>query len=97
MPNTTVTHETVDHMAELSRLHVSQDEKELFASQFGDILTYMDILAAVNTEGVEPLYNPALHDGRLREDVAHRTHSRAEVLAAAPESDGEYFLVPRIV
>ncbi|RRD70907.1 MULTISPECIES: Asp-tRNA(Asn)/Glu-tRNA(Gln) amidotransferase subunit GatC [unclassified Desulfovibrio] len=92
-----VTHQDVAHMAELSRLHASPEEQTLFARQFGDILAYMDVLESVNTEGVEPLYSPALHTGFLRDDVPHRTRTREEVLGTAPETDGEYFLVPRIV
>lgn len=89
--------EDVAHMAALSRLSVSEEEKELFARQMGDILTYMDVLARVETSAVEPLYSPALHPGTLRDDEAKRRHTREEVLANAPEADGEYFIVPRIV
>jgi Molecular chaperone len=57
----------------------------------------MDVLARVDTNEVEPLYSPAQHPGPLREDVAARKRERTEVLANAPEADGEYFIVPRIV
>ena len=63
----------------------------------GDILAYMDVLAQVDTSDVEPLYSPAQHPGPQREDVAARKRERSEVLANAPEADGEYFIVPRIV
>ena len=95
--NKTLNLEEVSHMAALSRLSVSEEEQTLFARQMGDILAYMDVLAQVDTNDVEPLYSPAQHPGPLREDVSARRRERSEVLANAPEADGEYFIVPRIV
>ena len=87
----------VAHMAQLSRLSLSGQEQELFARQLGDILGYMDVLAKVDSSAVEPLYSPAQHTSATREDVAANVRTRQEVLANAPEADGEYFMVPRIV
>lgn len=89
--------EEVRHMAELSRLAISEQEEKLFARQFGDILGHVDILAAIDTEGVEPLYSPVAGLEATREDEARDIRSRAEILANAPETDGECFIVPRIV
>ena len=92
-----ISREEVAHMAALSRLRVSDEEQKLVARQFGDILGYMDVLAQVNTENVDPLYSPVQHAAEGREDRAVNRRSREEVLANAPEADGEYFIVPRIV
>ncbi|MDR3359025.1 MAG: Asp-tRNA(Asn)/Glu-tRNA(Gln) amidotransferase subunit GatC [Desulfovibrio sp.] len=92
-----VSREDVLKMAGLSRLQPTGEERELFARQFRDILGYMDILAAVDTEGVEPLYSVALHGGILRDDAAAAGLSREEALANAPLRNGECFVVPRIV
>lgn len=89
--------EEVRHMAQLSRLAISEQEEKLFARQFGDILGHVDILAAVDTEGVQPLYSPVTGREATREDEARDIRSRAEILANAPETDGECFIVPRIV
>lgn len=95
--NKTISPEEVAHMAALSRLSVNEEEQALFARQFGDILGYMDVLAQVDTENVEPLYSPVRHAAAGREDQAVNRRARQEVLANAPEQDGEYFIVPRIV
>ena len=87
----------VAHMAELSRLTVSEEEQTLFARQLDDILGYMYVLAKVDTSRAEPLYSPAQHQPAPREDVAAHVCTRQDVLANAPEADGEYFMVPRIV
>ena len=91
--NKTISLEEVAHMATLSRLSVSEEEQTLFARQMGDILAYMDVLARVDTKDVEPLYSPAQHPGPLRDDVSARRRERNEVLANAPEADGEYFIL----
>ncbi|MBD5558610.1 MAG: Asp-tRNA(Asn)/Glu-tRNA(Gln) amidotransferase subunit GatC [Desulfovibrio sp.] len=89
--------EEVRHMAALSRLVVTEEEERLFARQFGDILAHMALLSKVDTEGVEPLYSPLAHAAATRPDEAANLRTRKEVLANAPETDGEYFIVPRIV
>ena len=92
-----ITRDDVRHMAQLARLDVDEATQDMFARQFGDILTYMDTLSRVDTTGVEPLYSPALHAGPVRPDVAQNRRQREDVLANAPEQNGEYFVVPRIV
>lgn len=92
-----VTPEEVHHMALLSRLEISADEEMLFARQFGEILGHMSILASVDTNNIEPLYNPLDHPCPVREDKPQNRRTQAEILANAPETDGESFMVPRIV
>jgi len=57
----------------------------------------MDTLASCETEGVEPLYSPVEHPTPLRMDVAMKTCKRADILAGAPDTDGRFFVVPKIV
>lgn len=95
--STPVSREEVRHMAALSRLAVTEEEERLFGRQFGDILAHMALLSSVDTDGVEPLYSPHAHAAATRPDEAVNRRTRAEVLANAPATDGEYFVVPRIV
>lgn len=91
---------TPKDMAYLSRLsRLSPDEATLakFGAQCGDILKYMDILSEIDTSGIEPLYSPVSHEKVTRPDQEERRWDRAQVLANAPESDGQFFVVPRIV
>lgn len=97
MASTPITKDDVRRMAQLARLDVDENTQGIFAQQFGDILTHMDTLSQVNTDGVEPLYSPALHTSPVRSDVAENRRPRQDVLANAPEQNGEYFVVPRIV
>lgn len=84
-------------MAKLSRLAVSEEEIELFCNQFSGILSHMDLLAAINTDGLEPLYTPAEQPEWQRDDEADNRRSQKQILANAPQTDGEYFIVPKIV
>ncbi|MBQ3060268.1 MAG: Asp-tRNA(Asn)/Glu-tRNA(Gln) amidotransferase subunit GatC [Desulfovibrio sp.] len=95
--NTSLGPEAVAHMAALSRLVVNREEEALFARQFADILGYMDVLSKVDTSHTEPLFSPVLHEGITREDTAHNRRSHEQVLGNAPDADGQYFIVPRIV
>lgn len=89
--------EEVAKVAKLSRLDLAEDKLELFAGQLGDILDYMDKLGELDTENVEPMYSPVKHTTVLRKDEEKKEYSREEVLSNAPEQDGQFFIVPRIV
>lgn len=92
-----ITHEDVARMATLARLDVPPHTQTLFARQFADILTYMDVLNTVDTAHSAPMYSPSTHEATLREDIARPSPARTEILGNAPQQDGEYFIVPRIV
>lgn len=87
----------VRHMARLSRLVLGEEEEKLLAVQLGSIIGHMNVLNIVPTDGIEPLYSPARHPAFTREDESVNMRSRKEILANAPETDGESFIVPRIV
>ncbi|WP_031483682.1 Asp-tRNA(Asn)/Glu-tRNA(Gln) amidotransferase subunit GatC [Maridesulfovibrio frigidus] len=87
----------VAKVASLARLDLSEEKKELFAGQLNNILSYMDKLNEIDTKDVEPMFSPVEHTTVLRKDVVTKEHTRDEILANAPDSDGQYFVVPRIV
>jgi len=89
--------EEVERVAELARLALDDEEKELFCEQLGQILEYARELAAVDTEGVEPTVHAVELHNVLRADVVRPSLPREEVLANAPEVQDGYFRVPRIL
>lgn len=92
-----ITPEDVARIANLARLDLAPEKLELFAGQLGDVLSYMDTLNAVDTADVAPMYSPVTHHSVTRPDVVVNEFSRADILAGAPEDDGAFFIVPRIV
>lgn len=89
--------EEVARVAKLARLDLPEDKLALFAGQLGDILDYMDKLGELDTGDVRPMYSPVEHATVLRPDEPVKKYARDEVLSNAPESDGQFFIVPRIV
>ena len=92
-----ISREEVAKVARLARLDLADDKLDLFAGQIDDILQYMDKLGEVDTSSVEPMYSPVAHTTVMRPDAVRREHERSEVLSNAPETDGAFFIVPRIV
>ncbi len=89
--------QTVAAVAKLARLELSQDKIDLFAAQLDDVLAYMEKLNGLDTAGVEPMYSPVEHVSVMRPDEARKRFERSDVLGNAPETDGTFFVVPRIL
>ena len=87
----------IAHIAELARLAPEPDTLERFGQQCLNILGYIEVLNEVDTEHVEPLYSPVERTDAVRADVAAEIDQRADMLANAPDTDGAFFIVPRIV
>jgi len=84
-------------IAKLARLRLDEAKLERFAGQMDDILAYMETLGTVDTTGVEPLYGPVEHATVTRPDAVVKTCTRDEILRNAPATDGQFFVVPKIV
>jgi aspartyl-tRNA(Asn)/glutamyl-tRNA(Gln) amidotransferase subunit C len=89
--------EETARVAALARLRLDDDKLAEFAGQLEDILSYMEELNTLDTREIEPLYSPVELSSPMREDAVHKAHTRDEVLSNAPESDGAFFIVPKIV
>lgn len=92
-----ITKAEVRDVAKLARLELDEEKLELFANQFNEILNYMELLGELDTEDVEPLYSPVHHETRMRDDEPRKDYTREDILSNAPEADGRFFIVPKIV
>ncbi len=91
-----VDREWVLKIASLARLELTQEETELFSRQLGDILEFIKQLEELDTSDVEPfIYEDAKTP--MREDIPSRTLTQEEALMNAPQKEGGFFIVPRIV
>jgi len=90
-----LTAEQVAHVAKLARLALPAEKLTKFAGQLAGILQYIDKMAEVDTTGVEPMAQP-LHNV-LREDVVGPALPLEKVLQNAPETDGPFFKVPKVI
>ena len=87
----------IEHVARLARLDLSEPEKERMRSQLDAILTYIDKLRRLNTDNVEPTSDAIPMVNVMREDELRPCLPREEMLANAPEREGDFVRVPRSI
>ena len=92
-----LTPEQVEHVAKLARLALPPEKLAKFAGQLAGILHYIDKMAEVDTTGVEPMAQPLPVANVLREDVVGPALPLEKVLQNAPETDGPFFKVPKVI
>ena len=92
-----VTSQQVRHIAKLARIAMSDEELARLEPELNNILGWVDQLAEVNTDGVEPLTAVIEQKLRLRDDVVNDGNFRDEVLANAPEAQHGFFAVPKVI
>ena len=92
-----LTRADVVHVARLARLALSDEEIDELTPQLAGILAHAAQIAALDTGDVPPTSHPLPLVNVLRADEPRPCLDRAEVLAAAPESADDRFVVPRIL
>ncbi|MFP5470058.1 MAG: Asp-tRNA(Asn)/Glu-tRNA(Gln) amidotransferase subunit GatC [Bacteroidia bacterium] len=88
---------TIEKLAQLARLEFSDSEKEELKNDLSKILSYMDKLNEINTDGVEPLIHISDEVNVLREDVVKETITQQEALKNAPDKNSDYFKIPKVL
>jgi len=84
-------------VALLARLHLSEEELQRMTEQLNKIVEYVEQLHEVDTESVEPLAHPLPVCNVFRDDVLRPSLAREVALRNAPDTDGEFFLVPSVL
>jgi aspartyl-tRNA(Asn)/glutamyl-tRNA(Gln) amidotransferase subunit C len=89
---------TVQKIAALARLQVDSAEEERYVRELQAILSYVEQLQALDVSGIEPTSQVgAGAPTPPREDRVTPADVREEALTQAPDRDGDYFRVPRVV
>ncbi len=89
--------EQVRKVAKLSRLELTEAEVEEFAGQLSAILDYVEKMNDLDTTNVEPLAHCLPISNVLRQDFAKESLGTEKTLTNAPQRDGEFFKVPKIL
>ena len=92
-----VSTDEVRHIARLARLQFSDDEEEQLAQEMSRILDHMDTLNALDTTGVPPMSHVLDLRNVSREDEVDERIDRDDALQNAPDTDGTYFRVPKVI
>lgn len=87
----------VDKVAGLAKLEFKGEEKEAIKKDMERILSFMDLLNEVDTDGIEPLKYVTEGTLNLRKDIAHTEITKAQALENAPSKDSDYFKVPKVL
>lgn len=90
---------TVEYVAGLARIAISDAEKEFLSGQLSKIVDYIGKLKELDTDGVEPLRS--LHSNQkgnvLRADRTQEASLREDILGNAPSRRGDYFKIPPVI
>jgi aspartyl-tRNA(Asn)/glutamyl-tRNA(Gln) amidotransferase subunit C len=88
---------TVKRVAKLSRIAVSEEEALRMMGELNGILGFVAQLDEVNVDGIEPLTSVAPMAMRQRADAVTDGGKSADIVANAPATDENFFLVPKVV
>ncbi|MBP9925059.1 MAG: Asp-tRNA(Asn)/Glu-tRNA(Gln) amidotransferase subunit GatC [Cyclobacteriaceae bacterium] len=89
--------DTLNKISHLARLEFNEQDSEKMMQDMTNILSFVEKLNEVNTEGVVPLTTMSHEVNALREDIVrpHLDHELA--LKSAPKKDSDYFRVPKVL
>ncbi|MBB4092017.1 Asp-tRNA(Asn)/Glu-tRNA(Gln) amidotransferase subunit GatC [Ochrobactrum pecoris] len=88
---------TVKRVAHLARIAVSDDDAERMTGELNAILGFVEQLNEVNVDGIEPMTSVTPMDMRMREDKVTDGGIAAAVVANAPVTEDNFFVVPKVV
>lgn len=89
--------DTVNKIARLSRIAISDAEADKMVGELNGILAWVEQLGEVDVTGVEPMTAVIPNKLRLRDDVVTDGDVRDKVLANAPAKEGSFFGVPKVI
>ncbi|HUQ65279.1 MAG TPA: Asp-tRNA(Asn)/Glu-tRNA(Gln) amidotransferase subunit GatC [Flavitalea sp.] len=87
----------IDNLAKLSHLSFSDEEKKEIRADLQEMISFIEKLKELNTEGVAPLLHMSSNVNILRDDEVQGSVSREEALKNAPQTDGTFFKVPKVI
>ncbi len=87
----------INKLAHLSRLHISDDEREELKGDLKKMIAFVEKLGELDLEHVKPLVHISDEVNVFREDEVKGSISTEQALRNAPLHDGKYFKVPKVI
>jgi aspartyl-tRNA(Asn)/glutamyl-tRNA(Gln) amidotransferase subunit C len=87
----------VDHVAYLARIQLSEEETGRLAKQLEGIVAFIDTLKKVDVEQISPTSHILPVQNVLRDDVPGRSLPVEKALMNAPQTEGDFFGVPKVI
>ncbi len=92
-----VTDKLIDKLSDLARLKFNDEEKIEIKKDLKQMISFIDKMNELDTTGVKPLLHMTKEVNILREDEVKGMISKEEALKNAPEHDGSFFKVPKVI
>jgi aspartyl-tRNA(Asn)/glutamyl-tRNA(Gln) amidotransferase subunit C len=92
-----VNRELIEEVAAVARLKLTDEEINKFIPQLKEIMEYFSMLSEIDTEGIEPSFQPIRLRNRLREDSPRECISQEEALRNSSQNKDGYFKGPKAV
>ncbi|MCJ7994618.1 Asp-tRNA(Asn)/Glu-tRNA(Gln) amidotransferase subunit GatC [Rhizobium cremeum] len=88
---------TVKRVAHLARIALNEEEAQRMMGELNGILGFVEQLSEVDVTGVEPMTSVTPMAMKKRSDVVNDGDKAEDIVANAPETDRNFFLVPKVV
>jgi aspartyl-tRNA(Asn)/glutamyl-tRNA(Gln) amidotransferase subunit C len=92
-----ITQKEVEHVAALARLKLGHEEISTFTGQMDAILSYVDTLSQLNTDGIIPTSHAVPMENAFRPDEITPSIGTENALANAPDRIDGFFRVPKVI
>lgn len=89
--------DTVKRVARLARIAVTEDDAQRMTGELNAILGFVEQLGEVDVSGVEPMTSVIPMQMRRREDVVNDGNKAADIVANAPATEENFFMVPKVI
>lgn len=89
--------DTLHKLAHLARLELKEEDESSYMEDLNEILTWVEQLNEIDTEGIEPITNMSFEVNVFREDKIANQLPHDEALKNAPKKDEDFFRVPKFL
>jgi len=87
----------VRKIAHLARIAVNEGDIATLQGELNQILDWVEQLDDVNTDGIEPMTSVVAADMKKRQDIVNDGDKAADIVKNAPETQDNYFVVPKVI
>ena len=94
---TIITPEQVAHVADIAKLRFTPEQMQALTAEMASIIEFANQLSQVDTTNVAPTTHAIPLVNVYREDAVAPSYDRDAILAGAPDTDGECFIVPGVI
>jgi aspartyl-tRNA(Asn)/glutamyl-tRNA(Gln) amidotransferase subunit C len=88
---------TIKHISKLSRISVDEERASKLAKDLSSIFEFIEKLNELKTDNVEPLTSVAETTLKLRPDEVKSKNIREQIIKNSPDSNEDYFVVPKVI